>query len=117
MQFRLETVSFITALVALQLIPILYVWGFIKKAYSKDNVKKTPARFVLPVLFLAWLALAASLIIRAIQAGHVLFMDMYEFTASFYWGVMFARLLFQWRLKTKIFGADGTFKGEFGIRS
>jgi len=66
---------------------------------------------------MALLALAASLIIRAIQTSHVLFMDMYEFTASFYWGAMLANLLFQWRLKSKIFGVNGTFKGEFGIRS
>jgi len=32
---------------------------------------------------------------------------MYEFAASFCWGVMFAAILFQWRLKAEVFGAGG----------
>jgi cytochrome c-type biogenesis protein CcsB len=107
MSLQLETISFITALVALQLALVLYIWGFALKTRGADKNNKTQFKFALLAMFLAWLALTVSLITRAIQTGHVPFADMYEFTASFCWGVVGASLVFQRLLKSEILGAGG----------
>ncbi len=104
---QLETISFITALVALQLALVLYIWGFISTSLSKLPLDKTAARFALPALMLAWLSLTVSLITRALLTGHVPFTDMYEFSASFSWGILLAVLLCWWRFKSDIISAAG----------
>jgi len=104
---QLETITFITALVALQLALVLYVWGFISMSLNKQALDKTPARFALPVLLLAWLSLTASLIARAISTGHVPFTDMYGFSAAFGWGILLVVLLFWWRFRSDVVGAAG----------
>lgn len=107
MPLQLETVTFITALVALQLALVFYIWGFILKNRSSGKNGKTQFIFASMTLLLAWLALTISLFMRALQTGHVPFADMYEFTASFCWGVVGASLVFQWLLKSEILGAGG----------
>lgn len=104
---QLETIAFITALVALQLALVLYIWGFISNVLNKLPVDKSAARFALPVLALAWLSLTASLIARAISTGHVPFTDMYEFASSFSWGILLAVLLCWWRFRSDIISAAG----------
>jgi len=105
---RLETIAFVTALVALQLALVLYIWGFISVTMSRQPLNKSAARFALPVLLLAWLSLTASLIARAISTGHVPFTDMYEFSASFSWGILLAVLLFWWRFRSDVISAAGS---------
>jgi ABC-type transport system involved in cytochrome c biogenesis permease subunit len=70
-------------------------------------VDKSAARFALPVLALAWISLTASLIARAISTGHVPFTDMYEFSASFSWGILLAVLLCWWRFRSDVISAVG----------
>jgi cytochrome c-type biogenesis protein CcsB len=105
--YQFEIIAFVASLVALQLALVLYIWGFISTSLSKLPLDKTPARFALPALMLAWLSLTASLIARAISTGHVPFTDMYEFTASFSWGILLAVLLCWWRFKSDIISAAG----------
>jgi cytochrome c-type biogenesis protein CcsB len=105
---HLETTSFVTALVALQLVLVLYTWAFVSITLSGRPLDKTPARFALPVLALAWLSLTVSLIARAISTGHVPFTDMYEFSASFAWGILLVVLLAWWRFRSGIISAVGT---------
>jgi cytochrome c-type biogenesis protein CcsB len=112
---QLEILSFIIALVTLQIVLILYIWGFISSAvYNKSAgvPVRLPAKnlthYAFPLLIISWLALSASLIIRSTLTGHVPFTNMYEFASSFCWGVMFAGILFQWRLKAEAFGAGGS---------
>jgi len=105
---QLETIAFITALVALQLALVLYIWAFVSITLSGRPPVKTPARFALPVLLLAWIALTASLIARAISTGHVPFTDMYEFSAAFSWGILLAVLLFWWRFRSDVISAAGS---------
>jgi cytochrome c-type biogenesis protein CcsB len=102
-----ETIAFITALVALQLALVLYIWGFISNVLNKLPVDKSAARFALPVLALALLSLTASLIARAVSTGHVPFTDMYEFASSFSWGILLAVLLCWWRFRSDIISAAG----------
>jgi len=104
---QLETIAFITALVALQLALVLYIWGFISMSLNKLTLDKTTARFALPALMLAWISLTTSLISRAISTGHVPFTDMYEFSASFSWGILLAVLLCWWRFRSDIISAAG----------
>ncbi|MCX6006495.1 MAG: cytochrome c biogenesis protein CcsA, partial [Chloroflexi bacterium] len=112
---QLEILCFVIALVTLQIVLILYIWGFISSAvYNKSAevpIRLPPnklARYAFPLLILSWLALSASLIIRSTITGHVPFTNMYEFASSFCWGVMFAGILFQWRIKSEVFGAGGS---------
>lgn len=107
MMLQLEMVSFVVALVALQLAIILSIWGFISMTMSKGPLDKTAVRFALPVVALAWLSLTASLVSRAISTGHVPFTDMYEFAASFSWGSMLAVLICWWRFKSDVISAAG----------
>jgi cytochrome c-type biogenesis protein CcsB len=104
---QLETIAFITALVALQLALVLYIWAFVSITLSGRPPVKTPARFALPVLLLAGIALTTSLIARAVSTGHVPFTDMYEFSASFSWGVLLALLLCWWRFRSDVISAAG----------
>ena len=104
---QLETISVVTALVALQLAIILFIWGFISNVLNKLPVDKSAARFALPVLALAWISLTASLIARAISTGHVPFTDMYEFASSFSWGILLAVLIFWWRFRSDVISAAG----------
>ena len=111
---QIEIISFVTALVTLQLALIFYIWGFVSIALGEKAVagtaqshSKSVTRFAFPVLIVAWIALTVSLISRSIVTGHVPFTDMYEFTVSFSWGIMAASLLFQWRLRAEIIGAGG----------
>ena len=107
MLLQLETISFVTALVALQLALILYIWDLVVKARGHGQTIKSHGSYAFFTLLISWLALTASLATRAVLTGHVPFTDMYEFTTSFCWGVIFTGLLFQWRLKSEIFGAGG----------
>ncbi|MGD0855909.1 MAG: cytochrome c biogenesis protein CcsA [Dehalococcoidia bacterium] len=112
---QLEILSFVIALVTLQIVLILYIWGFISSAIYNKSAEVPDrlhagkfARYTFPLLIVSWLALTASLIIRSTLTLHVPFTDMYEFASSFCWGVMFAGILFQWRLKSEVFGAGGS---------
>ncbi len=113
---QLEILSFVIALVTLQVALILYIWGFISGAVYNKSAEAPPirlppnklARYAFLLLVVSWLALSASLIIRSTLTGHVPFTNMYEFASSFCWGVMFAGILFQWRLKSAAFGAGGS---------
>jgi cytochrome c-type biogenesis protein CcsB len=104
---HLETIAFITALVALQLALVLYIWGFSSNVLNKLPLDKSAARFALPVLALAWISLTTSLSARAISTGHVPFTDMYEFASSFSWGILLAVLLCWWRFRSGIISAAG----------
>lgn len=109
----METIGFVIAVVALQLALILYMWGFVsiairKKAAGEEHSDTGgAARFANPVLAIAWIALTISLVSRSVVTGHVPFTDMYEFSASFCWGVLMATLFFQWRSRYAIVGAGG----------
>ncbi len=92
MMVQLEILTFVLALVLLQVSLILYIWGFI---YSvRRGGAAGPGRYAIILLAATWLALSASLILRSVITGHVPFTDMYEFASSFCWGVLFAGLLF-----------------------
>jgi len=104
---QLETVTFVTALVALQLALILYVWGFISAAVNKGPGDKTASRFALPVMLLAWLALTIALSAHGIQAGHIPATDMFEFSMSFGWGILTIVLVFRWWYKSEMVSAAG----------
>jgi cytochrome c-type biogenesis protein CcsB len=113
--FQLEILSFVISLVILQIALILYIWGFISGVVSNNSAgvhvrlpSKNLTRFAFPLLIISWLALSTSLIIRSTLTGHVPFTNMYEFASSFCWGVMFSGILFQWRLKSEVFGAGGS---------
>jgi cytochrome c-type biogenesis protein CcsB len=105
MMDQLEILTFVLALVLLQVSLILYIWGFISSA--RRSGAASPGPYAIILLAATWLALSASLILRSTITGHVPFTDMYEFASSFCWGVLFAGLLFQWRLKSPAFGAGG----------
>jgi len=102
---QLEIISFVAAIVVLQLAIILYAWNFISGISRTDP--GIAQRFAFPALSAAWLLLTVSLATRASLTGHAPFTNMYEFAASFSWGVMASSLLFQWRLKSRVFGAGG----------
>jgi cytochrome c-type biogenesis protein CcsB len=102
---QLEIICFSAAIVTLQLAIILYAWDLV--AGISRMAPGTAARIAFPALSAAWLLLTVSLATRAILTGHAPFTNMYEFAASFGWGVMASALLFQWRLKSRAFGAGG----------
>ena len=106
--FQLEMISFVAALVALQLAIILSVWGFISMKAGGRPLDKTAVRFAVPVLALAWLCLTVSLATRAVATGHVPFTDMYEFSASFGWGILLVVLLAWWRFRSDIISTAGS---------
>ena len=105
--YQLEVIAFVASLVALQLALVLYIWAFISMSLNKQALDKTTARFALPALILAWLSLTTSLSARAISTGHVPFTDMFEFSASFSWGILLAVLLCWWRFRSDIISAAG----------
>lgn len=107
MLFQVETISFILALIALQVALVLYIWGFIAKARRYEQVSKSPVRLAGPVLLIAWIALTVSLSIRALQTGHVPFVGLYEITAAICWGILLSCLIFQWRTGSEVLGAGG----------
>ena len=102
-----ETFAFVTALVALQLDLILYIWGFISAVGNKVPVDRTASRFSLPIMLLAWLALAIALVMHGMQAGHIPATDMFEFSMSFGWGILTVVLVLGWRHKNDIISAAG----------
>lgn len=104
---QVEIVAFVASLVALQLALVLYIWGFISISLNKRALDESAARFALPVLLLAWLALTVSLVERAVLSGHVPFTDMYEFAASFSWGILLVVLLAWWRFRSGVISAAG----------
>ena len=107
MLIQLEIISFTLTLVILQVLLVLYAWGFIRyKSFSSSNTSPV-LKPTLSVLLAAWITLSLSLVIRSIISGHVPFTDMYGFAASFCWGVLATSCLFQWRLKSEVFGAGG----------
>ena len=112
---QLEILAFVLALVSIQIALILYIWGFVADARGKGSAGSgsqasamNPGKYAIFLVLLAWLALTASLASRSSITGHVPFTDMYEFASSFCWGILFASLLFQWRLKARAFGAGGS---------
>jgi len=104
---QVETIAFVTTLVALQLALILYIWGFISAAVNKVPVDRTASRFALPVMLLAWLALTISLVTHGIQVGRIPATDMFEFSMSFGWGILTVVLVFRWRQKNDMVSAAG----------
>jgi len=104
---QIETLAFVTALVALQLALILYVWGFISLYVKGNPPDRTVSSYSLPVILAAWLALTISLVVHAIQAGHIPAADMYEFSMSFGWGVLTVVLIFRWRQRNDMVSAAG----------
>ncbi|MFA5079601.1 MAG: cytochrome c biogenesis protein CcsA, partial [Dehalococcoidia bacterium] len=104
---QIEVVAFVTALVALQLALVFYVWGFISIHARKSPPDRAVSRYSLPVILIAWLALTLSLVLHAVQAGHIPATDMYEFSLSFAWGVLAAVLIFRWRHKNDLVSAAG----------
>jgi cytochrome c-type biogenesis protein CcsB len=102
---QLEIISFVAAIVVLQLAIILYAWDFISGA--SRTAPGIAVRSSFPALLIAWLILTVSLTTRTVVTGHAPFTNMYEFASSFGWGVMASALLFQWRLKERVFGAGG----------
>jgi len=102
-----ETFAFVTALVALQLDLILYIWGFISAVGNKVPVDRTASRFSLPIMLLAWLALAIALVMHGMQAGHIPATDMFEFSMSFGWGILTVVLVLGWRHKNDMISAAG----------
>lgn len=112
---QFEIISFVFALVLLQVTIVLYIWGFISRYYENKAGRSTeklrakkPLFYALPVLFLSWIALSFSLIVRALIIGDAPFTDMYGFASSFCWGVIFVGILFQWRLRSEVFGAGAS---------
>ena len=103
---QFEVICSVTAIVALQLAIILYAWGFISAVLTQPG-RSFAALLAFPSLLAAWILLTLALADRAIMTGHVPFTNMYEFSLSFCWGVMACALLFQWRLKSRAFGAGG----------
>jgi len=104
---QIETITFVTALVALQLALILYIWGFISAEGNKVPVDRTASRFSLPIMLLAWLALAIALVTHGIQASHIPATDMFEFSMSFSWGILSVVLVLGWRYKNDMISAAG----------
>ena len=105
--FQLEIIALVVSLVAVQLALVLYIWGFISVSLNKYPLDKTAARFALPALVLTWLSLTVSLVVRGVLSGHVPFTDMYEFSASFSWGILLAILIVWWRFRSSIVSASG----------
>jgi ABC-type transport system involved in cytochrome c biogenesis permease subunit len=105
--YQFEIIAFVVSLVAIQLALVLYIWGFSSNVLKTLPVDKSAARFALPALMLAWISLTASLIARAVSTGHVPFTDMYEFSASFSWGILLAVLACRWRFRSDIISAAG----------
>ncbi len=104
---QIEILMFVTTLVALQLALILYIWGFISIYVNKSPLDLAVSRYSLPVMLVAWLALTVSLVMHAIQAGHIPATDMFEFSMSFGWGVLTVVLIFRWRQRNDIVSAAG----------
>lgn len=103
---QFEVICSVSTIVALQLSIILYIWGFISLILAQ-SARSYVNLLALPSLAVAWVLLTLALVDRAIMTGHVPFTTMYEFSLSFSWGVMACALLFQWRLKSNVFGAGG----------
>jgi cytochrome c-type biogenesis protein CcsB len=103
----LENVFFVSAAVALQLVMVLSIWGLAASARPVMTDGKAPSRLAFPMLLFAWLALTLSLFTRALITGHVPFTDMYEFAASFAWGILLAAVIFRLRLKNDIVSGAG----------
>jgi len=104
---QVEIVTFVTALVALQLALILYIWGLISVAVNKVPAAQTASRFSLPVMLLAWLALTVALVTHAIQAGHIPATDMFEFSMSFGWSILTLVLILGRWYKSDLVSAAG----------
>ncbi len=102
----LELICSVAAIVVLQLSIILYAWGFVTAILRRPD-QSSAASFAFPVLAGSWLILTTALITRTLMTAHAPFTNMYEFSLSFGWGVMTCALLFQWRLKSSVFGAGG----------
>ncbi len=104
---QIETIMFVTALVALQLALILYVCGFISVNVTKSSLDRAVSRYSLPAMLIAWLALTVSLVMHAVQAGHIPATDMYEFSMSFVWGILSVVMVLGWRHRNNMIGAAG----------
>jgi len=102
---QFEIVALVSALVSLQLALVLYIWGLVSIRLGKRPSDNNVSRFAMPLLVLAWLALTASLVIHAIQTGHIPATDMFEFSMSFGWGILTVVLVFRWRHKNDIISA------------
>jgi len=70
-------------------------------------VDRTASRFSLPIMLLAWLALAIALVMHGMQAGHIPATDMFEFSMSFGWGILTVVLVLGWRHKNDMISAAG----------
>ncbi len=104
---QIEVFAFVAALVALQLALVLYIWGLLSVYTKKSTQDQAVSRYALPVMSIAWLAITLSLVMHAVQTGHIPATDMYEFSLSFAWGVLTAVLVFRWRQKNDIVCAAG----------
>jgi cytochrome c-type biogenesis protein CcsB len=114
MLIQLEIISFILTLVLLQVLLVLYAWWFIRHSSFSSvspagggGIPSPVWRTTLAILLAAWAALTVSLAVRSYVLGHVPFTDMYGFASSFCWGTIAVSCLFQWRLKSEVFGASG----------
>lgn len=104
---QLEIIAFVTCLVSLQLALVIYILSFFSVKSGKGQSDNNASRFAVPVLLLAWLALTVSLIVQAIQTGHIPATDMFEFSMSFGWGILTVILVLRWRYKNDVVSAAG----------
>lgn len=103
-----DRIAYVAAIVALQLVLVLGIWGFIMAGTRRFALTVTPTRFCLPVMLAGWLALTVSLVVRSLITGHVPFADQYEFASSFAWGLLLATTIFRLRLNSDIVTVAGS---------
>lgn len=94
----LESTFLYISLVTFFFATLLYAYYLLTQNESSGNLGTITAA-------LGLITLTVTLVIRTIAAGHVPFANMYEFTASFVWGVIAVYLFAEWKYKLKAMGA------------
>lgn len=77
---------------------LVYVYYLLTKNQSSGQIGTFST-------LLGFITLTIMLVIRTIDSGHVPFANMYEFTASFVWGIIAVYIFAEWKYKLKTMGA------------
>jgi ABC-type transport system involved in cytochrome c biogenesis permease subunit len=117
---NLESLTLLISIVFLGLSLVFYSWRFVtvrsarlQTAAGKELVatasstSRLPNYLYIAMLVCSLITITISLAARAIITGHGPFSSMYEFAASFSWGIVIFGLIFWWRYKMPVVSTIG----------